>query len=155
MKIAASIAVLATAVLSFVSAQTGPVDLANCATGPTQLTATSFSITPVPMCITKPYCITATGTLSTEIKNVDEYNATFAVTGRYLGRLIYTDNKNLCDLLAESGQPCPIPAGPVTLKICNNLKQNLPPNIGYAFQFNSVNTDGGVIFCGSGELIIF
>ncbi|KAG0357027.1 hypothetical protein BGX24_006315 [Mortierella sp. AD032] len=153
MKLIASFAILATSVTAAVSAQTGgSVELANCAANP-QLTTTSVSISPSPMCITKPYCLSTTGILSNDLIDSGEgfRNTTFAVSGRYLGRLIYTDRKDICQLLAESGTPCPIPAGPVTLKICNNLKINLPPNINYAFTFTATNGDGGQVFCRTGR----
>ncbi|KAF9318549.1 hypothetical protein BGZ91_005142 [Linnemannia elongata] len=143
MKFNTAITALATAA-AVASALPPPGNFSICASGPTQLALTSFTLSPSPMCIGKEFCYTATGNLSTSI--IDD--ATLSITGRWYGRLVYTDNANLCDALAAGGHKgCPISAGLVTLKICRKLKLNLPPNIGMVFQANAVNGDGISIFC--------
>ncbi|KAF9907173.1 hypothetical protein EC991_011236 [Linnemannia zychae] len=140
MKFITTLAALATATICSVSAQY--TDFANGATGPVQFTATNYAINPYPLCINKPFCLTATGTVSNDIVE----GATYTVTGRYIGRLVYSDSHDLCPLLAASGTPCPIPAGAFNLNICVPVKPNLPPNISFHFQFAAVNGDGGSLF---------
>ncbi|KAF9271879.1 hypothetical protein BGZ88_005503 [Linnemannia elongata] len=144
MKFLTAITALATSA-AVASAFPPPGNFSNCASGPTQLALTNFTLSPSYLCIGKEFCYTATGTLNTGIIN----GATLSITGRYLGRLFYTDHDaNLCDALAVGGhKDCAIPAGPVTLKICRKLKPNMPPNIGTVFQANAVNGDGNIIFC--------
>ncbi|KAF9338472.1 hypothetical protein BGZ91_008747 [Linnemannia elongata] len=78
------IAALATLVLAAVaSGQTMPTPY-NCATGPTQIAITSFTLSPYPLCINQMVCATGTGTLSTPVIQ----GSTLSITGRYLGRLI-------------------------------------------------------------------
>ncbi|KAK3824292.1 MAG: hypothetical protein J3R72DRAFT_17596 [Linnemannia gamsii] len=149
MKFTASLAVLATAIVSAVSAQTGSfASFSTCATYPTRLTLNSFTLSPFPMCINKTYTLTAIGNVLDPIIG----GAKLAITGRYLGRLVYTDNKSLEEVLAPSGQTLPIPAGPVALNLTILLKPNRPPNIVFAFQFYATNGDGGVLFCQSASL---
>ncbi|KAG0373838.1 hypothetical protein BGX24_011177 [Mortierella sp. AD032] len=100
------------------------------------------------MCINKTYTLTAIGNALKPI-NV---GAKLAVTGRFLGRLVYTDNKSLEEVLAPSGQSLPIPAGPVALNLTLLLKPNRPPNMSIAFQFYASNGDGGNLFCQSASL---
>ncbi|KAF8946802.1 hypothetical protein BGZ47_011388 [Haplosporangium gracile] len=140
MKFTAAFAALAVVALSSVSAQY--TKLVNGTAYPTQYQTTGYSISPSPLCITKPFCLTATGTLSAPIVE----GANYAITGRYLGRTIYTDKHDLCPLLASSGQACPIPAGPYNLNLCVNVKPNLPPKINYEYQFLATNGNGGTLF---------
>ncbi|KAG0275108.1 hypothetical protein BGZ95_009178 [Linnemannia exigua] len=144
MKFTASLAVLSTAFVSAVLAQTGSFeDFSQCASYPTQMALSYFKLSPFPMCINKTYTLTATGYASEPIVN----GATLAVTGRYLGRLVYTDKKTFEELLAPSGQSIPIPAGPVTLDLSLLLKPNRPPNVLFHFQFVATNGDGALLFC--------
>ncbi|KAF9117093.1 hypothetical protein BGW39_002483 [Mortierella sp. 14UC] len=152
MKVNASFVILATAALAVVSAQTGPfTSFADCVTSPTQLTTTSFSLAPVPMCIAKPYCLTTTGTLSTAIIA----GAKLAILGKYLQRVVYIDNRDLCTVLAANGTPCPVAAGPITLNMCINVKPNFWPNVPTNFQFQAVNGDGNILFCKAGKIPSF
>ncbi|KAG0076673.1 hypothetical protein BGZ90_008357 [Linnemannia elongata] len=105
-----------------------PSNFSSCASGPTQLALTSFTLSPSPLCRGKEFCYTAPGNLSASI--ID--GATMSTTARFLGRLVYTDNANLCDTLVASGHKgCPIPAGSVTLRICRTLHPNFAPNPHY------------------------
>ncbi|KAF9104955.1 hypothetical protein BGX29_000929, partial [Mortierella sp. GBA35] len=88
MKFLAALAALVVAAVA--NAQTMP-PVTNCATTPTQITITSFTLTPYPLCINQQVCATGTGTLSTPVVQ----GAKLAITGRYLGRIVYTDNHDL------------------------------------------------------------
>ncbi|KAF9132450.1 hypothetical protein BG015_003704 [Linnemannia schmuckeri] len=147
MKFTTALAVLATAVISAVSAQTGTyTDLSNCPNaGPTGYAATNVTISPSPLCISKPFCLTATGILSTPITEGAEY----VITGRWLGRVLYTDVHDLCSLLAANGQSCDVPAGPFNLKLCVDLKPHYPNGWVFDFQFHANNGDGNLLFCQS------
>ncbi|OAQ27821.1 hypothetical protein K457DRAFT_20826 [Linnemannia elongata AG-77] len=144
MKFITAITALATAAAVASAELPPPGNFSNCANSFARLALTNFTLSPLPMCIGKEFCYTATGTLNTGIIN----GATLSITGRFLGRLGYTDNANLCDALAAGGhKDCAIPAGPVTLKICRKLKLNMPPNIRMKFEVSAVNGDGGTLFC--------
>ncbi|KAF8933399.1 hypothetical protein BGZ47_010882 [Haplosporangium gracile] len=114
----------------------------NCAAAP-QMAVTGFTVSPYPLCINKQVCATVTGTSTTPIDG----DATLAVTGRYLGRLVYTDNQDLCTVLGASGHPCPVPITTNQVTACILVKPNAPPNIGVALTITATNGDGGVIFC--------
>ncbi|OAQ22937.1 hypothetical protein K457DRAFT_25588 [Linnemannia elongata AG-77] len=144
MKLIATTAALATAAAIVSAELPHPGNFSSCASGPTQLALDSFTLSPSPMCIGKEFCYTATGTLNTAIVE----GGTLSIMGRFLGRLIYTDNADLCDALAAGGhKDCAIPAGPVTLKMCRILRPNFPPNWKTSFQVAAVSGDGGTLFC--------
>ncbi|KAG0302803.1 hypothetical protein BGZ97_002165 [Linnemannia gamsii] len=107
------------------------------------MTVTGFSVDPYPLCINKPVCATVTGTSTTPIDG----DATLAITGRYLGRLVYTDNQDLCAVLGASGHPCPVPVTTNQVTACVLVKPNAPPNIAVALTITATNGDGGIIFC--------
>ncbi|KAG9068569.1 hypothetical protein KI688_010844 [Linnemannia hyalina] len=145
------IAALATLVLAAVaSGQTTMPTPFDCSTGPTQIAITSFNLVPYPLCINEMVCATGTGTLSTPVIE----GATLAITGRYLGRLVYTDNHDLCELLASQGFQCPMPTTMTSITACVLVKPNAPPNIGVALQVVAVNGDGGVLFCQAANGVI-
>ncbi|KAG9068506.1 hypothetical protein KI688_010779 [Linnemannia hyalina] len=114
----------------------------NCAAAP-QMTVSSLTLDPYPLCINKNVCATITGTSTTPIDG----DATLAITGRYLGRLVYTDNQDLCAVLGASGHACPVPITTTQVTACILVKPNAPPNIGVALTITATNGDGGVIFC--------
>jgi hypothetical protein len=126
MKFTAAIAVVASAILSMVSAQGGTyTDISNVA-GFSPFNITSASLAPYPLCINKPACLTLTGTLSEALPEGLQY----IVEARYLGRIVYSDREeDLCSRLAENGTPCPLPAGPVNLTLCRVVKPNMPPDV--------------------------
>ncbi|KAH7041808.1 hypothetical protein BKA57DRAFT_472717 [Linnemannia elongata] len=143
MKLITAITALATAA-AVACALPPPGNFSSCDSYPKQLALTSFTINPSPVCIGKKFCYTATGNLSSSI--ID--GATLSTTVRYLNRLVYNDNANLCDALAAGGHKgCPIPAGPVTLKICREMRLNFLPNVPMKFEASAVNGDGGTLFC--------
>ncbi|KAG0285885.1 hypothetical protein BGZ96_009943 [Linnemannia gamsii] len=137
--IAAFVALVAASV---VSAQSPA--FTNCAAAP-QMTVTGFSVAPYPLCINKNVCATVVGTSTTPIDG----DATLAIAGRYLGRLVYSDSKDLCPLLAASGHPCPVPITTTSVTACILVKPSAPPNIGVALTITATNGDGGIIFCQS------
>ncbi|KAK5808515.1 hypothetical protein F5H01DRAFT_382845 [Linnemannia elongata] len=146
MKFAASVGILASAVLSIASAQGGTyTDLIDYTTSG-QYHLTSATISPYPMCRNKTACLTLTGTLSEPIIE----GASYTILGRLFkrfGRLVYLDDKiDLCKLLADSGTPCPIAPGPFTLNLCRLVKPNVPLLLGVVWIFEAVNGDGGPIF---------
>ncbi|KAF9094727.1 hypothetical protein BGX29_009381 [Mortierella sp. GBA35] len=100
----------------------------SCATTPTQMTSV---------------CAQVGGTLSAPIVA----GAKLAITGRYLGRIVYTDNHDLCTVLATTGLTCPVPTTVTAVNACVLVKPNAPPNIGVALQILATNGDGGILFC--------
>ncbi|OAQ22925.1 hypothetical protein K457DRAFT_25577 [Linnemannia elongata AG-77] len=146
MKFAASIGILASAALSLVSAQGGTyTDLIDYATS-SQYHVTSATVSPYPMCINKTACLTLTGTLLEPIIEDSSYTISGRLFNR-VGRLVYSDdNIDLCKLLADSGTPCPIAPGPLTLNLCRLVKPNAPPLWAVVWIFAAVNGDGTPIF---------
>ncbi|KAF9085851.1 hypothetical protein BGX23_009333 [Mortierella sp. AD031] len=137
--------ITALAALVVAAVANAQVPFTNCATTPTQIAITNFSIAPYPLCINQNVCATGTGTLSTPVVQ----GAKLAITGRYLGRIVYTDNHDLCTLMAAQGFPCPIPTTMTAITACVLVKPNAPPNIGVALQVLATNGDGGILFCQS------
>ncbi|KAF9122432.1 hypothetical protein BGW39_009735 [Mortierella sp. 14UC] len=132
-------ALVALVAVSAVNAQSP--SFTNCATTPTQMTVSGFSVAPYPLCINKNVCATVSGVLSTPIVA----GAKLAITGRYLGRLVYTDNQDLCTVLGG----CPVPVTTTTVTACVLVKPNAPPNVGVSLQIVATNGDGGLLFCQS------
>ncbi|KAF9311533.1 hypothetical protein BG006_004551, partial [Podila minutissima] len=104
---------------------------------------TDFSISPVPLCSGKNYTLTATGPLSTDIIAP----ATLTVQGRYIGRVVYTDNQDFCRLLADAGTPCPIAATTSTLSVNVLLKTAFWQNVNTHFTFRASNGNNHNLFC--------
>ncbi|KAG0377578.1 hypothetical protein BGX24_005853 [Mortierella sp. AD032] len=94
-------------------------------------------------------CATGTGTLSTPVIQ----GAKLAISGRYLGRLVYTDNQDLCALMASQGFTCPLPTTMTAITACVLVKPNAPPNVGVALTVQATNGDGGLLFCQSATVI--
>ncbi len=100
----------------------------NCATGLTDMIIEgmgNFSLSPSPLCVGRNACATAVGTLLTPIIRP----STFSITGKYLGRIVYTDNQNLCSLLHDQGFFCPIPTSVTTITVCALIKPSAPYNV--------------------------
>ncbi|KAG0344626.1 hypothetical protein BG004_004298, partial [Podila humilis] len=96
----------------------------NCVTYPTLQDVSAFVLTP-DWCLNKPITVTSTGPVSADIVK----GATIGIQGRYLGRLVYADKKDLCEVLAAAGTPCPLSAaGLNSLSFDIGLKPNLAPN---------------------------
>ncbi|KAF9577596.1 hypothetical protein BGW38_007098, partial [Lunasporangiospora selenospora] len=133
----------AIAVLATIAAVASSVQAASCANGPTQFTLTSYTSTPSPPCRGKPICFSINGVLDTPIIE----GSTFSIAGRYLGRLVYTDNHDLCKLLADQGTPCPLPITTTDAKVCVNVKPNAPINVGANVTVTARNGDGGILWC--------
>ncbi|KAG0365869.1 hypothetical protein BC939DRAFT_490711 [Gamsiella multidivaricata] len=140
MKFFAAIAALVVAAVA--NAQTQPT-WSNCATGSTDLTITTFSVTPYPLCIGQNVCASGTGTLSTPVVA----GAKLAITGRYGGRVVYTDNQDLCSLTGGQGHPCPIPITVTSITVCLLVKTTAPANVPVALTVLATNGNGNVLFC--------
>ncbi|KAF9989586.1 hypothetical protein BGZ75_005725 [Mortierella antarctica] len=97
----------------------------NCATGPTDIVINNFTLTPYPLCIGQSVCATGTGTLLTPVIAP----AKLAITGKYLGRIVYSDNHDLCALMAAQGLPCPIPTTLTSITACIQVKPSAPANV--------------------------
>ncbi|KAF9278148.1 hypothetical protein BGZ68_008757 [Mortierella alpina] len=115
----------------------------NCATGITDMTVTSFSVNPYPLCVGQNVCATVGGTLATPIISP----AKLSVTGRYLGRIVYTDNQDLCTVLAASGVPCPVPVSVTSVTACVLVKPTAPANIPVQLTILATNGNNHILFC--------
>ncbi|KAG0350204.1 hypothetical protein BGZ54_003961 [Gamsiella multidivaricata] len=133
---------IAALLLAAVASAQSPT-FSNCATGATDMTVTGFTLSLYPLCVNKNVCATVTGTLSTPVIA----GAKLAVTGRYGGRVVYTDNADLCTLLAASGYPCPVPVTTTTVTACILVKPTTPTGIPIALTIQATNGNGNVLFC--------
>ncbi|KAG0365104.1 hypothetical protein BC939DRAFT_455811 [Gamsiella multidivaricata] len=115
----------------------------NCATGATDMTVSAFSVSPYPLCIGQNVCASVTGTLSTPVIT----GAKLAITGRYGGRVVYTDNQDLCTVLAASGHPCPVATSVTSITACVLVKTTAPANVPVALVIQATNGNGNVLFC--------
>lgn len=97
--------------------------------GTADQTVTDFNLTPSDYCVGKPYTITTTGPLSQDVVAP----ATISVSGKYLGRVVYTDRQDLCALLAAAGTPCPVAKTANALSFALTVKPSLPANVRYHF----------------------
>ncbi|KAF9961143.1 hypothetical protein BGZ72_004647 [Mortierella alpina] len=121
------------------------VDFANCATGPTDIVIDTFKIAPYPLCVGKEVCATGTGVLSTPVIA----GAKLSISGKYLGRVVYTDNHDLCTLMAAQGHPCPIPTTLTSITACVPVKSTAPANIPVQLTVLATNGNNHVLFCQS------
>ncbi|KAI8358238.1 hypothetical protein B0O80DRAFT_520826 [Mortierella sp. GBAus27b] len=131
--------------LGAVAAQTYP-SFADCATSPTDFNVSSFTISVYPMCITQRVCFTATGSLLAPITHGTNLTQV-SLIGKYVGRVLYRDEQNLCDILGNQGQPCPVPVGTTSLTTCLYVKPNLIPDIPVKYELRLTNGNGNTIFC--------
>ncbi|KAI7826118.1 hypothetical protein BC939DRAFT_475820 [Gamsiella multidivaricata] len=138
---------IAALLLAAVASAQSPI-LTNCAPGTTEMTVTSVSLSPYPLCTNKNVCITATGTLSTSIVA----GASLSISGRYLGRVVYTDNQDLCNLLYVQGHPCPVPITVTSLTVCVLVKPTAPTSIPVVLTIKAINGNGNVLFCVTGTI---
>ncbi|KAG0333970.1 hypothetical protein BG000_008755 [Podila horticola] len=122
-----------------------PPPWSNCATGPTQMNVTSFSASPNPLCAGQPLQFTATGSLAKSIVQ----GASFSIVGKFLSRVFYTDNYDLCQILAAAGTPCPTAANITSLMINIRTKPNIPIGIPLVFSIQVRNGDGDITLCQS------
>ncbi|KAF9975555.1 hypothetical protein BGZ73_000767 [Actinomortierella ambigua] len=149
MKFFAALAALVVAGTAVVVGQTMPTPY-NCATGPTQISITSFTLSPYPLCIGQNVCATGTGTLSTPVIEGAKLN----IIGKYLNRIVYTDSHNLCTLMAAQGIPCPIPTSLTSITSCVLVKPNAPANIPVVLTVTAYNGDGNMLFCQAANGVI-
>ncbi|KAF8925725.1 hypothetical protein BGZ58_000526 [Dissophora ornata] len=139
-------AIAALACFTVAAAQTMP-PITNCATGATDLTITTFTLAPYPLCINKDVCATGTGQLSAPVTQ----GATLAIQGKYLGRVVYTDNQDLCTLLGAQGLSCPIPVTLTSITACVLVKSTAPANVPVALTVLATNGDNNILFCQAGK----
>jgi len=137
---------LAALVVATVASATSPT-FTNCATGSTDMTVTGFSLAPYPLCVGAQVCATVSGTLSAPITT----GGLLTISGKYLGRVVYSDSEDLCTVLAGSGNPCPIAATTGSITACVTVKTTAPTNINVALTVTAINGDGNTIFsqCGT------
>ncbi|KAG0250543.1 hypothetical protein DFQ27_009368 [Actinomortierella ambigua] len=140
MKFSAAAATLAVAAV--VSAQ--QPTWTSCATGATDMAVTSFSVAPYPLCVGKPVCATIGGTLSSPISGT---TAGLSIIGKYLNRVVYTDSKNLCEILANTEHPCPVDTTVTSVVACIDVKPTAPVGIPVQLEVKATNGNGNVIFC--------
>ncbi|KAF9420804.1 hypothetical protein BGZ94_009030 [Podila epigama] len=133
----------AVAALAFTALVQAQVPFINCAVGPTDLTINSFSLSPYPLCINQNVCATGTGTLSTPVIAP----AKLSISGKYLGRVVYTDNQDLCKISAEAGVPCPIPVTVNSITACVLVKPSAPANVNVQLTVQGINGNNNVLFC--------
>ncbi|KAF9417578.1 hypothetical protein BGZ94_009930 [Podila epigama] len=145
MKFFAAVAALAVAVL--VKAQMPPVY--DCSIGPTDLTITSFTLAPYPLCINQMVCASGTGILLNPVIAP----AKLAISGKYLGRVVYTDNQDLCAITAAAGQPCPIPVTVTSITACVLVKPTAPANVNVQLTVQAINGNNNVLFCQAATVV--
>ncbi|KAG0337663.1 hypothetical protein BG004_007557 [Podila humilis] len=115
----------------------------NCATGPTDMTVSAFSVAPYPLCVNQNVCATVVGTLSTAVIAP----AKLSISGKYLGRVVYTDNQDLCAILSAAGHPCPLPITTTTITACVLVKPTAPTGINVQLTVTATNGNNNVLFC--------
>ncbi|KAK3841808.1 MAG: hypothetical protein J3R72DRAFT_509816 [Linnemannia gamsii] len=146
MKFLASVAAFATIALSTVSAQSGSyTKFSGCYSDNSisQITVTSAAFSPAPMCVGEEYCFELNGTSKVPITQ----GAKIYEIGVAAGRPQPIDGQiDLCTLLAASGQPCPIAAGPIAFKVCYKNK-SVFQHINLTWRFNAFTADNKPLFC--------
>ncbi|KAK3841805.1 MAG: hypothetical protein J3R72DRAFT_491117 [Linnemannia gamsii] len=146
MKLTVAIAALASVVFSTVEAQVPSfTNFTKCVGNSVDLiTVTSAEITPYPICIKQKYCISVTGNSPVPITQGATVNQGIIMGNRIWPPAPETD---LCRFLAETGTPCPIPSGPISLKVCFNSPPYIPQNMQGYWSFTFKNADNTHLFC--------
>ncbi|KAG0084339.1 hypothetical protein BGZ93_007768 [Podila epicladia] len=116
--------------------------------GTADLAITEFTVTPYPLCIGKDVCASGTGVLSVPVTAP----AKLAISGKYLGRTVYTDNQDLCAISAKYGQPCPIPITVTSITACVLVKTSAPANINVQLTVQATNGNNHILFCQEAEV---
>ncbi|KAK3841807.1 MAG: hypothetical protein J3R72DRAFT_475248 [Linnemannia gamsii] len=145
MKFISTIAVFATGIFSTVSAQSGSyTNFGKCGGDYTALvTVDNAAFTPFPLCIGEKYCFEVHGTSSVPITQ-GAHMSEFIVAG---GQMQPTGGQtDMCTLLAASGTPCPISAGPVSLKFCYTNKR-MRENVLISWVFSAFTAENKNLFC--------
>ncbi|KFH73450.1 hypothetical protein MVEG_00666 [Podila verticillata NRRL 6337] len=115
----------------------------DCATpGTTDQTVTNFTLKQS-FCPGKIHTVIATGPVTGDIVAPSK----LAISGKFLGRVIYTDNKDFCALLAAAGTPCPVAAGTPALTFDVLLKPSWPTDLRGQFTYQVTNGNNRVLFC--------
>ncbi|KAF9417012.1 hypothetical protein BGZ76_004572 [Entomortierella beljakovae] len=109
----------------------------NCAPANADISISTFTIEPYPLCINQPACAIGTGVLHNPVTA----GSTLSILGTLFGSPVYTDNQDLCTLLAAQGFTCPIPTTMTSIKACVLVKPSAPANV------SAVNGGGTVLFC--------
>ncbi|KAG0086677.1 hypothetical protein BGZ92_007970 [Podila epicladia] len=75
--------------------------------------------------------------------------AKVSVYGKYLGRTVYTDNQDLCAVLASIGITCPAPITITSITLCLLVKPSCPANIPLQMTITATNGNNHILFCQS------
>ncbi|KAF9359330.1 hypothetical protein BGX26_012615 [Mortierella sp. AD094] len=121
------------------------VPYTNCALG-SDLTITTFTLSPYPFCVGQNVCATGTGQLSVPVTAP----STLSIVGKYFGTTVYTDSHDVCALMAAQGHPCPIPITLTSLTMCILVKPNAPVGIPVVLTVSATNGNGHTLFCQTG-----
>ncbi|KAG0250576.1 hypothetical protein BG011_008245 [Mortierella polycephala] len=135
-------AIAALVAVAVANAQTSPT-FTDCSTGSTDMTVTGLTLTPYPLCAGGQVCAIVTGTLTSSVTSP----AGLSITGKYLGRVVYTDAVDLCTVLGESGYPCPIDTTVTSVEACVDIKPTAPVGIPVSLTLLATNGNGNVLFC--------
>ncbi|KAK3806072.1 MAG: hypothetical protein J3Q66DRAFT_359422 [Benniella sp.] len=108
-----------------------------------EMSVISLSLNPYPLCIGQIVTATATGVLSAPVTD----GSKLAIIGRYLGRVVYTDNQDLCGLASTSGLSCPIATSVSSITVQVLVKNTAPANVPVALQISATNGNGNLLFC--------
>ncbi|KAG0363983.1 hypothetical protein BG005_000015 [Podila minutissima] len=139
MKFFAAVATLVIAAVA--NAQPSWTDCAPAGTA--DLTISSFTVTPYPLCIGQNVCASGNGVLKVPVTAP----AKLQISGSYLGRVVYTDNQDLCAISAAYGQPCPIPVTVTSITACVLVKTSAPANIDVKLTVKAFNGNNHILFC--------
>ncbi|KAF9939068.1 hypothetical protein BGZ67_010036 [Mortierella alpina] len=137
--------ITAIAALFVATVANAQVPFTDCANGPTDLVIESFKIEPYPLCVGKNVTATGTGVLSTPVIA----GAKLSIIGKYLGRIVYNDNHDLCTLMAGEGHPCPIPTTLTSISAKVPVKSTAPANIPVQLTVQATNGNNHLLFCQS------
>ncbi|KAF9209211.1 hypothetical protein BGZ59_010223 [Podila verticillata] len=145
MKLLPTIATLAVIAVTHARTLISPYPVSgDCASpGTTDQIVTDFNLTPSDYCIGKSYTVTTTGSLVNDVIAP----AKITITGKFLGRIVYTDQQDLCALLAAAGTPCPVAKTANALSFALTVKPSLPGGIQFGYTYQAINGNNRILFC--------
>ncbi|KAF9172380.1 hypothetical protein BGX21_003910 [Mortierella sp. AD011] len=111
----------------------------NCASG-SDLTVTSMTLDPYPLCVGENVCATIVGTLSAPVTSP----STLTVIGTYFGVTVYSQSIDLCTVVS-----CPVAQSTTTLEVCIPVLSTAPAGIAVDLTISATNGNGNTLLCQS------
>ena len=93
----------------------------NCGSDSDHLKVSSLTITPSSLATGQPFTISFSGSIDEQVSG-----GSAAISVQFLGITVFSQNYDLCELIAQGGASCPIPSGPITVTKTETFPSAVP-----------------------------